>query len=96
MNVMFGFVSGHGFSRADMAGKGIGFSRCASFKAKPSVLGTPYGTAEQVAEKLFAVRRRADPSRLKPLGMTKQKGLAARLKPCPDTKQAIREFFSSL
>jgi hypothetical protein len=54
------------------------------------------GLTSQVAQELLAVGTRADSSRLKPLGMTKEKGCAARLKPCPDTKRMIRDRFNGL
>jgi hypothetical protein len=42
---------------------------------KPNSAPTRNGTAEQAAEKLVALEETADSSGLKPLGMTKIKGL---------------------
>jgi hypothetical protein len=53
-------------------------------------------TTPPAAEKLVALGRKANPSPLKEFGMTKMKGLAARLKPCHDTKQPEQAFFSGL
>jgi hypothetical protein len=42
-------------------------------RLKPVPFPPVYGTTEEAAEKVVAVGRRADPSRLKPLGMIKIK-----------------------
>jgi hypothetical protein len=50
---------------------------------------SPFGRAEQAAENV--IRRR-----LKPAQDRKTKGLSARLKSCPDTRQSKPEVFRSL